>query len=184
MTEIDLIKNELLPIISQTQPTVLNDLFLGKYILKPNATGCFEYNKEWFVYQNDEYMQSSAITGPFSAEKCIFALAIILNVYKHLLQYEFNDEEREVFCHNHFKSLDEIDEYYRSRITKYHYYKSDYGNGIMRRNGARVEMLTIGGDWFEKQELFSKLIGGDIDFDEISEGQALIIAEERKVNSR
>ncbi len=54
----------------------------------------------------------------------------------------------------------------------------------MRRNGACVELLSRDGVWEEKRDLLRKFIGGDCDFDEISEELAMVIADERKAKTR
>ena len=67
---------------------------------------------------------------------------------------------------------------------KYRYYKFTIGNGVMRRKGARVELLGKNGEWEEKRDLLTKFIGGDSDFDEITEAQAQEIADNRRSERR
>ena len=57
------------------------------------------------------------------------------------------------------------------------YYKFDIGDGAMRRKGARVEYLDRNGEWVEDKSLIRKFIGGDTDFDEITEKEAQRIAD-------
>ncbi len=60
------------------------------------------------------------------------------------------------------------------------YYKFDIGDGAMRRTGAKVEYLDKNGNWIENRDLFRKFVGGDTDFDEITEEQANQLVEKRK----
>ena len=55
---------------------------------------------------------------------------------------------------------------------------------MLRRDGLRVELLSKAGEWEERKDLLTKFIGGDCDLDEIPEELALVIAEERKAETR
>lgn len=59
------------------------------------------------------------------------------------------------------------------------YYKFDIGDGAMRRTGANIEYLDEKGNWIEDRELIRKFIGGDTDFEEISEEQAEQLVKNR-----
>ena len=196
MTELEMIQNELLPLVKAKQgESYLNHICLGEFTSRPGVIGCFEYNNDWFLYINDDRMPNTMFNGPYSAEKCLFALAVRSNVYKELMKYEFTEDERKIYRENIFSSFDEIDKYYeeklgdsyispRSNQVKYKYYKSNIGSGVLRRDGLRVELLSKAGEWEERKDLLTKFIGGDCDLDEIPEELALVIAEERKAKTR
>ena len=65
-------------------------------------------------------------------------------------------------------------------MEKIRYYKFDIGDGAMRRIGARVDYLDSNGEWVEDRSLIRKFIGGDTDFDEITEEEAQKIVDNRK----
>ena len=65
-------------------------------------------------------------------------------------------------------------------MTKY--YKFDIGDGIMRRNGVHVDHLDSRGEWIEDRELIRKFIGGDTDFEKITEKEVLELINKRKKN--
>lgn len=65
-------------------------------------------------------------------------------------------------------------------MVKTRYYKFDIGNGAMRRTGATVEYLDEKGNWIEDRKLIRKFIGGDTDFEEISEEKAEQLVKNRK----
>lgn len=196
MTELEMIQSELLPLITAKRgEDYLEHICIGEYSSRPGIIGCLEYNNEWFMYINDDRMSRTMFNGPYSAQKCIYALASKLNVYKDLEKYAFDENEETVYIDNLFYSFDDIDAYYkeiygdayispRAEKVKYRYYKFIIGDGIMRRNGACVELLSRDGVWEEKRDLLSKFIGGDCDFDEISEELAMVIADERKAKAR
>ena len=60
------------------------------------------------------------------------------------------------------------------------YYKFDIGGGGMRVTGNKYEYLGRNGDWVEDRTLIRKFIGGDTDYDEISEEEAEILVRNRK----
>jgi len=60
------------------------------------------------------------------------------------------------------------------------YYKFDIGDGGMRRTGDIIEYLDHYGNWVEDLTLIRKFVGGDTDFDEISEEEAEKLVENRK----
>ena len=65
------------------------------------------------------------------------------------------------------------------------YYKFDIGDGAMRRAGSKIEYLDQNGNWVEDARLIRKFIGGDTDFDEITEEEAEQLVKNRKnKNSR
>lgn len=68
-------------------------------------------------------------------------------------------------------------------MEKIKYYKFDTGDGAMRRIGARVEYINSSGEWVEDRSLIRKFIGGDTDFEEITEEEAQKIAYKRKISS-
>lgn len=67
-------------------------------------------------------------------------------------------------------------------MIKTRYYKFDIGDRAMRRTGANVEYLDENGNWIEDRELIRKFIGGDTDFEEISEEEAeqLVINKKKR----
>lgn len=65
-------------------------------------------------------------------------------------------------------------------MVKTRYYKFDIGDGAMRRTGAIIEYLDEKGNWIEDRELIRKFIGGDTDFEEISEEQAEQLVKNRR----
>lgn len=67
-------------------------------------------------------------------------------------------------------------------MEKIRYYKFDIGDGAMRRIGARVDYLDSNGEWIEDRSLIRKFIGGDTDFDEITEEEVQKIVNNRKSN--
>lgn len=64
-------------------------------------------------------------------------------------------------------------------MDKIRYYKFDIGDGLMRRTGTKVEYLDTTGKWIEDRNLIRKFIGGDTDFDEITEEEAKVIVQNR-----
>lgn len=60
------------------------------------------------------------------------------------------------------------------------YYKLD-GGGFLRRTGLTVEYLSQDGKWIQNQNLVSKFLGGDSDYEEISYEEALEAQESRKL---
>lgn len=64
------------------------------------------------------------------------------------------------------------------------YYKFDTGGGGMRRTGAFVEYLDQDGNWVENRDLFRIFVGGDTDFDEITEEEAEELVRNRKLKSK
>jgi hypothetical protein len=67
-------------------------------------------------------------------------------------------------------------------MGKYTYYKFDVGDGAMRRNDdyTILEYLNQNGEWEKNREIFRKFVGGDTDFDEITEDEAEILVQNRK----
>jgi len=65
-------------------------------------------------------------------------------------------------------------------MNKTRYYKFDIGDGAMKRVGAIVEYLDETGNWVEDRNLIRKFIGGDTDFDEITEEEVNRLIEARK----
>lgn len=62
------------------------------------------------------------------------------------------------------------------------YYKFNIGDGAMRRDGVHVDYLDNRGEWIEDRELIRKFIGGDTDFEEITEKEILKLIMKRKMN--
>ncbi len=83
---------------------------LGEYLPIPRITGCFERNREWFAYQNDERAVCT-ITGPFD-EKGV-AVAIAKMFHKKGLLFE-NEQQRMNYINNHFRNFEDIDLYQKS----------------------------------------------------------------------
>lgn len=67
---------------------------------------------------------------------------------------------------------------------KTRYYKFNVGDGGMRRTGPIFEYLDSNGNWVEDRNLIRKFIGGDTDFDEITEEEANRLAMNRKRRSQ
>lgn len=64
-------------------------------------------------------------------------------------------------------------------MDKIRFYKFDIGDRLIRRTGAKIEYLDMTGKWIEDRSLIRKFIGGDTDFDEITEEEAKVIAQNR-----
>lgn len=60
------------------------------------------------------------------------------------------------------------------------YYKFNIGGGGMRMTGPIIEYLDSYGNWVEDLSLIGKFVGGDTDFDEISEEEAEELVENTK----
>ncbi len=63
---------------------------------------------------------------------------------------------------------------------KTRYYKFDKSDGGMRVTGYIYEYLDNYGNWVEDSTLINKFVGGDIDYDEISEEEAEQLVEKAK----
>lgn len=70
----------------------------------------------------------------------------------------------------------------RFSVDKIRYYKFDIGDGLMRRTGAKIEYLDTTGKWIEDRNLIRKFIGGDTDFDKVTEEEAKLIVQNRMYN--
>lgn len=64
--------------------------------------------------------------------------------------------------------------------TMYKYYKFDDSDAVAKRESAYVYLLDDAGNWVEKPSLLRKFIGGDCDYEEISEKEAELIVQQRK----
>ncbi len=196
MNEIEYIKTELFPAIREKYgEEKLGKVSIGEYIKQPDFAGCFKYNSDWFVYTVDERVINCFIRGPFKIEACIYTLALKLGIAKSFSRYKFNEEEQDIFFDNKFTSLDEVDDYYREKIgdnyqpprkhvPEYRYYKFAIGDGVIRRNDTRIELLDTNGEWIEKRELISKLVGGLLAYEEIPEALGLFLADVRRAQAQ
>ena len=63
------------------------------------------------------------------------------------------------------------------------YYKFHNSDAVARREKATVELLSNTGEWVEERRLLRKFIGGDCDFDEITEEEAEAIVKKRKAGT-
>ena len=82
---------------------------IGEFIEKPNQSGCFKRNEEWYVYETDE-KNYCTFCGPFTIKGIIYACGMKLHISKDMKGYRFSEEEFKIYLHNHFHSLKEIDE--------------------------------------------------------------------------
>ena len=84
------------------------DFHFGEFIEKPNQCGCFERNGNWYTYVIDE-KNFCTFGGPYSRNGIICACTMILPITMVKEQYNFTEEEFNIYLHNHFHSLEEID---------------------------------------------------------------------------
>lgn len=80
----------------------------GEFVEKPNQCGCFERNGNWYTYVIDE-KNFCTFGGPYSSNGIICACTMILPITMVKEQYNFTEEEFNIYLHNHFHSLEEID---------------------------------------------------------------------------
>ena len=80
----------------------------GEFVEKPNQCGCFERNGNWYTYVIDE-KNFCTFGGPYSRNGIICACTMILPITMVKEQYNFTEEEFNIYLHNHFHSLEEID---------------------------------------------------------------------------
>ena len=79
----------------------------GEYIERPNCQGCFPHGDGWYIFSIDEH-NNPQITGPFSEKGIVYACAMMLHQSSGLAEYRYSDEERTIYIHNHYHSLDEL----------------------------------------------------------------------------
>ena len=85
----------------------------GEFVEKPNQCGCFERNGNWYTYVIDE-KNFCTFGGPYSRNGIICACTMILPITMVKEQYNFTEEEFNIYLHNHFHSLEEIDKNVKS----------------------------------------------------------------------
>ena len=86
------------------------DFHVGEYIKAPNQYGCFKKNLKWYTYIVDE-RNYCTIKGPYSLRGIIYACAILVNIEKDMKEFYFSPKELQIFYNNHFRSIEELDEY-------------------------------------------------------------------------
>ena len=93
---------------AQNMKEKYRDFHFGEFIEKPNQCGCFERNGNWYTYVIDE-KNFCTFGGPYSRNGIICACIMILPITMVKEQYNFTEEEFNIYLHNHFHSLEEID---------------------------------------------------------------------------
>lgn len=88
----------------------LSYFHIGELVCNFEHGGCFKRNGSWFLYQTDDRYMQTTFNGPFTLRGIIYACSLMLRFAKHMKEYEFSDKEEDVFCSNHYYSLEEIDE--------------------------------------------------------------------------
>ena len=74
----------------------------GEFVEKPNQCGCFERNGNWYTYVIDE-KNFCTFGGPYSRNGIICACTMILPITMVKEQYNFTEEEFNIYLHNHFE---------------------------------------------------------------------------------
>ena len=75
---------------------------IGKISSRPNDLGCVEINNAWYVYRVDD-RGGCSFTGPFNDKAIIYACALRLHVAEQFAEYEFSDEEADIFMDTHLR---------------------------------------------------------------------------------
>ena len=83
------------------------DFHIGEFVRKPNCQGCFCEGKEWYIFRVDE-QNNPQITGPFRKQAIVYACAMMLHQSSCLEEYRFSEEERSIYIHNHYHSMEEV----------------------------------------------------------------------------
>lgn len=90
----------------------LKKLVIGDVIRRPGIQGCFQLGKKWFLYDGQDELGNIDFIGPFNDKAIVYAIAIKFYKTSNFKKYEFLEEEMDVFCDNHFSSIEEIKEKY------------------------------------------------------------------------
>lgn len=90
----------------------IQDLNIGKLVKLPGATGCIKLNNEWFVYGSQDERGNIDFIGPFNDKAIVYAIAVKFYKTSLFSDYKFSEAEMDIFCDNHFSSIEEIKEKY------------------------------------------------------------------------
>ena len=188
--------------IVQTPRTVIFDYFRKKYLLEDA-----ELNDAWnyllqdfdalnnlkyyvvhdsFVPEKDAYAVQGYTAQRIYEETCLNEL----EAHKYLVNLRLNPEQtlnvlKGMLRGNKESSEQEAEARTREvREEKVRYYKFDVGGGGMRVNEHTYEYLDHYGNWVEDSTLIRKFVGGDCDFDEITEAEAQKLVENKKNKSK
>lgn len=188
--------------IVQTPRTVIFDYFRKKYLLEDA-----ELNDAWnyllqdfdalnnlkyyvvhdsFVPEKDAYEVQGYTAQRIYEETCLNEL----EAHKYLVNLRLNPEQtlnvlKGMLRGNKESSEQEAEARTREvREEKVRYYKFDVGGGGMRVTEHTYEYLDHYGNWVEDSTLIRKFVGGDCDFDEITEAEAQKLVENKKNKSK
>lgn len=78
----------------------------GEYVKEKNTSGVYKIHNNWLVYQIDEKMLVD-ITGPFSDDDIVYAIATILGYTNHFSEYSLSSDGIWKLVHNHFVSYED-----------------------------------------------------------------------------
>ena len=189
--------------IVQTPRVVIFDYFRKKYLLEDA-----ELNYAWnyllydftalnnlkyyvvhdsFVPEKDAYEVQGYTAQRIYEETCLNEL----EAHKYLVNLRLNPEQtlnelKRMLRVNKESSDRDTEDKARTREVqeeKVRYYKFDVGGGGMRVTEHTYEYLDHYGNWVEDSTLIRKFVGGDCDFDEITEAEAQKLVENRKNRS-
>ena len=190
--------------IVQTPRTVIFDYFRKKYLLEDA-----ELNDAWnyllqdfdalnnlkyyvvhdsFVPEKDAYAVQGYTAQRIYEETCLNEL----EAHKYLVNLRLNPEQtlnvlKGMLRGNKESSNREAEATVRTREVqeeKVRYYKFTTGDGGIRRKGPIIEYLDKNGDWVEDLSLIGIFVGGDTDYDEITEAEAQKLVENKKNKSK
>lgn len=85
---------------------------IGKIIIGPDIHGCFQIKNMWFYYDGQDERGNIDFIGPFNDKAIIYAIAVKLYKTSLFSDYKFSEAEMDIFCDNHFSSIEEIKEKY------------------------------------------------------------------------
>lgn len=111
------LKNEALEIMTVLSDYVEENTFsIDEFKLVPNYSGCFLRCGKWFVYITDEHVVCT-INGPYDVHGVICAALKKLHIKNTCYQWK-TENDRSTYLNNHFRSLEEVDEYMASYEKK------------------------------------------------------------------
>ena len=107
MDHVSMLRNLFSRLAEEGRLELPGDFFIGEYVRKPNAQGCFLHGDGWFLFRIDEHNQPQ-ITGPFSEKGIVYACALMLHQASGLEEYRFSEEERSIYIHRHDHSPEDL----------------------------------------------------------------------------